>query len=144
MNDKYFIDTNIFVYAFDRENSEKNVIANNLVKSAIVKHKGCISYQVIQELLNVLTKKLKRPISHSDCKKYLDTVLLPLCEIFANIDLYHRALDTMERWQYSFYDSLIIAAAIQSDCNILYTEDLHHNQKIQSITILNPFISEIL
>ncbi len=143
MSDKYFIDTNIFVYTFDREDSIKNKIANKLVKSAIVNHNGCISYQVIQELLNVLTKKLETPISNSDCKKYLDAVLMPLCETFANINLYHRAIEIMERWQYSFYDSLIIGAAIQADCNILYSEDLHHNQKIQTITILNPFVSEI-
>ncbi len=140
MNDKYFIDTNIFVYAFDKDVPDKNKIANNLIKSAIIDHKGCISYQVIQEFLNVSNKKFEVPLSISDCKKYLDSVLSPLCEIFTSVDLYHRALEIMERWQYSFYDSLILAAAIQSDCKILYSEDLQHNQNIQSITIINPFI----
>ena len=139
MNDKYFIDTNIFVYSFYPESFEKKKIGDNIIKSAITENKGCISYQVIQEFLNVSTKKFEVPLSFSDCKKYLDKVLAPLCEIFTSVELYHRAIDVMERWQYSFYDSLIIAAAIQSDCKILYSEDLQHNQKIQSIEIVNPF-----
>ncbi len=140
MKDKYFIDTNIFIYAFDQEDSEKNKIANNLIKSALIEGQGCISFQIIQEFINVSTKKIKVPMSFSDCHKYLDSVLSPLCEIFTNIDLYHGALEIMERWLYSFYDSLVIAGAIQADCEILYSEDLQHNQKIQSLKVINPFI----
>lgn len=140
MQDKYFIDTNIFVYAFNNDNPEKNKIAIGLIKSAIIEHRGCISYQVIQEFINVSTKKFEVPLSIIDCKKYLDSVLVPLCEVFTSVELYHRALEMMERWQYSFYDSLIITAAVKADCKILYTEDLQHNQRIQSLTIINPFI----
>lgn len=140
MKDKYFIDLNIFIYAFDRKDGKKNKIANSIIKSAITENKGCISYQVIQEFINVSTKKFEVPLCIIDCKKYLDNVLSPLCEVFTNIELYHRALEYMDRWQYSFYDSLIIAAAIQADCKILYTEDLQHEQKIQSLTIINPFV----
>jgi len=46
----------------------------------------------------------------------------------------------MNKWQFSFYDSLIIAAALQAKCNVLYSEDLQHNQKVHSLTILNPFL----
>ena len=140
MNDKYFIDTNVFIYAFNHDYPEKQKIANDIIKKALFKNKGCISNQVIQEFINVSTKKFAVPLSISDCQKYLDNVLLPLCEIYGNIDLYHRSLDIMERWQFSFYDSLIIAAAIQVDCTILYSEDLQHNQKIESLTIINPFV----
>lgn len=140
MNDKYFIDTNIFVYAFNQDEPEKNKIANNLIESALIERSGCISYQVIQEFINVSTKKFEVPLSVRDCQKYLNSVLSPLCEIFTSFDLYHRALEIMERWQYSFYDSLILGSAIQADCKILYSEDFQHNQKIQSLTIINPFI----
>jgi predicted nucleic acid-binding protein len=139
MKDKYFIDTNIFIYAFDAE-PQKREKANSLIKTALLEHKGCISSQVIQEFINVSTKKFIVPLSIKDCEKYLKSVLLPLCEIYANYDLYHRALDIMERWHYSFYDSLIIAAALQTDCAVLYSEDLQHQQKIQSLTLINPFI----
>ncbi len=140
MNDKYFIDTNIFVYAFNQSEPVKREKAHNLVKRALFEKNGCISYQVIQEFINVATRKFLVPFSVSDCQKYLDNVLAPLCTIFSNIEIYHRALDIMERWKYSFYDSLIIAAAIQAECNILYSEDLQHQQKIQSLSIINPFI----
>ena len=140
MKDKYFIDTNIFVYTFDRKSAKKNKIANNIIKTALLEHEGCTSYQVMQEFLNVSTKKFEVPLSFCDCKIYLDNVLAPLCEIFTSVELYHRALDLMERWKYSFYDSLILAAATQSDCKILYSEDLQHNQKIESFTIINPFL----
>ena len=142
MSDKYFIDTNIFIYAFDQQTPGKNKTANDLIKIALSDHKGCISFQVVQEFLNVATRKFKVPLSFHDSKKYLENILSPLCEIFTSIDLYNRALDIMERWQYSFYDSLIISAAIQANCNILFSEDLQHKQKIQSITILNPFLEE--
>jgi len=140
MKDKYFLDTNIIIYAFDHVNPLKQQKANQLIKTALIENKGCISYQVIQEFLNVATKKFTTPLSALDCQRYLDSVLQPLCQIFTSIDLYHKALDVMQRWQYAFYDSLILAAAIQADCKILYSEDLHHKQSINSLTILNPFL----
>jgi len=56
-------------------------------------------------------------------------------------DLYHRSLEITERWQLSFYDSLIISAAVKSECSIIYTEDLQHGQKIFELEIVNPFMS---
>ncbi|MHC4215202.1 MAG: PIN domain-containing protein [Planctomycetota bacterium] len=139
MSDKYFIDTNIFVYAFDKTNLDKQKIANDLIKKAVSEHVGCISFQVIQEFINVSTKRFEVPLSIEDCRKYIDSVLFPLCAIFTSLELYHRSLDIMERWRFSFYDSLIIAAALQAKCSIMYSEDLQHSQKIESITICNPF-----
>ncbi len=141
MKDKFFLDTNIFVYSFDRSNEPKRQKASQLIKQALVESKGCISYQVIQEFLNVATKKFATPLSLLDGQRYLDSVLYPLCQIFASVDLYHQALHLMQRWQYSFYDALILAAALQADCKILYSEDLQHGQAIKSLTILNPFLS---
>jgi predicted nucleic acid-binding protein len=66
--------------------------------------------------------------------------LEPLCEIHSSIQLYHQALDISERWRYSFYDALIISAALQSSCKILYSEDLQHDQNIHDIRIINPFL----
>ncbi|NTW63887.1 MAG: PIN domain-containing protein, partial [Chlorobiaceae bacterium] len=59
--------------------------------------------------------------------------------VYANNDLYILALEVMERWGYAFYDSLVIAAAIQADCGILYSEDLHDGHNILGLTIVNPF-----
>ena len=143
MNGKYFIDTNIFVYTFGSSNREKQKLSKDIVRQALENSTGIISYQVIQEFLNVSTKKFKSPLTLADSQRYLNVILEPLCEIFSSIELYHQALDIMERWQYSFYDSLIISAALKADCNIIYSEDLQHSQKIQNVTIINPFIHEL-
>lgn len=138
MNDKFFLDTNIFVYEFSPE-FEKKAISKNLIKSAHL-YKGCISFQVIQEFLNTVSRKFKKPLSDEDTREYLNKILFPLCEIFPSEELYLKALEIKERWQFSFYDSLIVAAAIEANCTILYSEDMQHNQKIYELTIINPYI----
>lgn len=139
MKDKYFLDTNILVYSFDKSNSLKQEIAKKLIGDALQNFKGCISFQVIQEFLNVATQKFSYPLTKQDCDKYLTGVLEPLCDVYANIDLYREALEIKEMWQYSFYDSLIISAALVGGCSILYSEDFQHGQKIRDLVILNPF-----
>ncbi|HHS12301.1 MAG TPA: PIN domain-containing protein [bacterium] len=140
MKDKYFIDTNILVYSFDNDNVHKKDISLKLISDALTQSKGIISYQVIQEFLNVAIKKFKVPLNIEDSRKYLTVVLEPLCEVYSSIALYHRALEIVERWQLSFFDSLIISAALQSECEIIYTEDLQHGQKIFDLEIVNPFM----
>jgi len=139
MKDKYFLDTNIFAYSFDSNEPEKRIIARKLIQNALREQIGYISSQVIQEFLNV-SRKFDPPLVPQDRVKYLNTVLAPLCEIYASIDLYRKTIETSERWKYSFYDSLMVTAAINADCSILYSEDLQHGQIIQDLTIINPFI----
>lgn len=141
MNDKFFLDTNIIVYSFDTANPEKQQKAQTLIAHALSTHQGCISSQVIQEFINVVTRKFKTPLSINDCQIYLTKVLEPLCETFTSIELYHQALEIVNRWQYSFYDALIITAALNSGCAKLYSEDLQHGQVIQNLKINNPFLS---
>ncbi len=142
MSDKYFIDTNIVVYSFDPNDQRKQDIAQELIQNALQEQTGCISSQVIQEFLNVSTRKFKPPLSHPDSLRYLNTVLAPLCEVFTSLDLLRRTIEVSERWQYSLYDSMIITAALQANCAALYSEDLQHGQQIESLTIVNPFVAE--
>ena len=93
--------------------------------------KGVISAQVVQEFINVATRKFEVPFSVAVCRKYLDSVLAGLCLA---------ALDMKERWGYSYCDSLIVAAALQSGCNMLYSEYLHNSHQIMGLTMVNPFI----
>ena len=139
MKDRFFLDTNIIVYTFDKTDPVKNEIAHDLVKSALQDRNGFISYQVVQEFIHVSTRKFATPLKESDCRLYLDKVLAPLCQVFSTIQLYEEALDIMERWKLSFYDSLMIAAALAMDCKILFSEDLQNNLKVYSLTIRNPF-----
>lgn len=141
MKDKYFLDTNIFVYSFESGEPVKTSIARDLIQNALKEQSGCISSQVIQEFLNVSSKKFSPPLTHQDSLKYLNKVLAPLCEIFTSVDLYRKTIETSERWKYSFYDSMILTAAMQTNCTILYSENLQHDQKIESLTIINPFLS---
>ncbi len=138
MRDKYFLDSNIIVYSFDIKSLDKQLIAKNLISNAI-KGQGCISYQVIQEFLNVASSKFKKPLSLQDCEVYLKNVLTPLCEVYPSIEFFSQALQIKKRWQYSWYDSLIITAALDANCSILYSEDMQHKQVINQLTIINPF-----
>jgi predicted nucleic acid-binding protein len=140
MSADYFLDTNILVYTFDGQYPDKQRRSRELVGMALKDGRGCISYQVVQEFLNVATRKFAVPLSSVDANVYLSKVLGPLCEVLCSMSLYGEALEIMSRWHYSFYDSLIIASGLAADCRILYTEDLQHGQKIQNLEIVNPFI----
>ncbi len=74
-----------------------------------------------------------------DCSNYLHSVLIPLCQVFTSAKLYENTLNLMKTYNYTLYDSLIITAAIEANCTILYSEDLQHNQQIGKLKIINPF-----
>ena len=77
---------------------------------------------------------------HVDCQRYLNNVLEPLCEVYTNIELYHSALDIMDKLKYPYYDSLVIAAALRVDCKYLFSVNMVHKQKIENTIIFNPFL----
>lgn len=140
MNDKYFLDTNIFVYSFDLQSKSKQKRAKEIVEQALVDHDGVISCQVIQEFMNVMTRKFKTTLSNFDCQRYLEHILSPLCEVYPTIGMYQQALTIQSETGFSFYDSLIVAGAQAGGCKIIYSEDFQHGQKISGVTIQNPFL----
>jgi predicted nucleic acid-binding protein len=140
MSDKFFIDTNIFVYCFDDRQPDKKVHSLALIADAFQTGNGMISWQVIQEFLIVSTRKFKVPLKPEDAKIYLKKVLHPLCHVFPDLDLYSRAVDIFEKTGYSFYDSLIITAAERGGCEILYSEDLHAGHQVNGVVVVNPFV----
>jgi predicted nucleic acid-binding protein len=139
MNGKYFIDTNVFVYSFDDRQPAKKARSMALIQDGLKSGTGITSTQVIQEFLNVATQKFAVPIKPEDSKVYLRLVLNPLCQIYPNLALYESCLELQGETRYSFYDSLILAAALQGGCKILYSEDLQDGQEIRGISIVNPF-----
>jgi predicted nucleic acid-binding protein len=139
MSARYFLDTNVFVYCFDRQDRRKQKRAEELVAKALGDHLAVISTQVVQEFLNVATNKFARPMNRTESRAYLETVLSPLCEVFPTIALYREALSLHEETGYSFYDSLILAAALEARCRVLYSEDLRDGQTIRELKIVNPF-----
>lgn len=142
MSAEYYLDTNILLYSFDREALSKRKIAQQLIQHALASHRGTISFQVVQEFLNVTTRKLRTQVSSEHAAEYLRDVLAPLCTVYPGIALCEKALELQARWRFSFYDSLIIAAALSADCEILFSEDLQHQQRIESLTIINPFAED--
>ena len=140
MKDNYFIDTNIFIYSFDIDAHEKRDKAKEIIKTALIDGKGFISIQVIQEFYNVATRKFKAPMDIISAKEYLETVFAQLNIVYPGINFISTGLDIQATTKYSFYDSLIISAALNSNCSILVTEDMHHGHKIQGLTIENPFL----
>lgn len=139
MNDRFFLDTNVVVYTFDPHAPSKRGRAQQLLSEALERRTGFISTQVIQEFLNVALRKFDPPLRPVDARVYIDGVLEPLCEVFPSMELYRVALRVHGRWGYSFYDSLIIAAAIEGKAEILYSEDLQANQALEGLQIVNPF-----
>ena len=88
--DKFFLDTNIIVYSFDKSDLRKQEISQDLIRESLRSGLGCISYQVVQEFLNVSTKKFKISFDIVELSEYITKVLEPLCEVFPTIDLYRR------------------------------------------------------
>ncbi|MDR1854429.1 MAG: PIN domain-containing protein [Azoarcus sp.] len=138
MSDVDFLDSNIIVYALDADSGAKGEVAARLLNTALRENNAVISFQVVQETLNVLGK-FEKKLSPPDRLAVLNEVLAPLWRVFPSATLYARALDVQERYQFGFYDSLIVAAALEAGCARLLTEDLQDGQKIESLTIANPF-----
>jgi len=139
MKDKFFIDTNIFIYSFNSKDDFKRNKAQEIIQKALETKQGTISTQVVQEFINVAIKKFEIPLKQKDLDLYLHEVLFPLCSTNTNFDLIEKSLHLHYKYKFSYYDSMIIAAALFSNCTILITEDLNNKQKIEGLTILNPF-----
>jgi predicted nucleic acid-binding protein len=136
-----FFDSNVLVYTLDNKNTPKQRIAQALVNTALAGGSGCISFQVVQETLNIAIRKFQPLLQPTDAEALLRSVLMPLCAVMPSQGLYQAALDVQARWRYSFYDSLIVAAALQAGCERLLTEDLQHGQQIDGLRIENPFLA---
>jgi len=136
-----FIDTNVFVYQLDTSDKRKHRIAEGIVRDALAGGRACISFQVVQECLNVALRKAAVALTPEQARSWLDVVLLPLMKVQVSAGLYHRALDVQQRWRFGFYDSLIVAAALSAGCTQLLSEDLQDGQRIEGLVVKNPFAS---
>lgn len=137
-----FFDTNVFIYLIDDIDPLKQQIAQRLIAKALGDNSGCISHQVIQETLNVITQKFAKRVPPEVAEEILNQFLLPLWRVMPSAELYQRALGVQSRYGYSFYDSLIVASALAAGCSILYSEDMQDGHVIETVTIRNPFTDE--
>ena len=135
----FFLDTNIFVYAFDSTAPAKQGIAQKLIQDSLSTRRGVVSSQIIQEFFNVALRKFARPMAISHARIYLSAVFLSLCQHFPSISFYDRALLVREETGYSWYDTLVVTAALETKCQFLFSEDMQDGRIIQGLRIVNPF-----
>lgn len=141
MTPLFFLDTNVFVYALLASEPLKKSRALDLVELALGSHTGCTSYQVIQEFANVATRKFAQRFTADQCKQFIDAAMEPLNRVASGNALVSTALDLQTETRYSFYDCLVLAAALQAGADVLYTEDLQHGQLLRgTLRVVNPFL----
>jgi predicted nucleic acid-binding protein len=139
MRDKVFVDTNILIYAYDLASEVKRKRAVEAVKVLWDSGNGVLSTQVLQEFYVNVTRKIGHPITPDKARSILGTYLAWQVEVIRP-DSVLRASELQERHKISFWDAMIVVAAIQSGAVKILTEDLNHGQLIEGILIENPFI----
>lgn len=136
MTGRYFVDSNVLVYADDRSAGPKRERARELIREVMRTRKGVLSLQVLQEYFAVATRKLG--ISAAAARRRvellggLDVVILRVEDLLAAIDL-HRLHG------FSIWDALVVRAALNAGCRILYSEDFQEGRRIDGLQVVNPF-----
>ena len=140
MSDRYFLDTNIFVYSLDPVDPCKARIAEELVTRGVGSRLGVISYQVVQEFMNVSLRQFRATMTVTELELYFFKVLLPMMTIPSSSGLFLEALRLQAAGQIAWYDSLIVAAALQCNCKVLYSEDMQHGHRFGDLVVQDPFL----
>lgn len=140
MSASFFLDTNVFTYSFDASSPKKQRRAKELIGEAVATRKGMVSYQVVQEFFNVALRRFSQPLTVPEAEEYFTKIFRPLLTVHSSEAVFIDALRLGQRYPLSWYDSLIVAAAIAGRCTTLFSEDLQHGQKFGTVQITNPFI----
>ncbi|HEX6899801.1 MAG TPA: PIN domain-containing protein [Thermoanaerobaculia bacterium] len=134
-----FVDTNILVYAEDRDAGGKHTIARDLVADLWRSGDGVLSIQVLQEFFVNVTRKVPRPLTPDDALAIVEQYLT--WRVVENTgDLLIAGIRLASTLKVSFWDALMIQAARMARCDRLWTEDLNHGQRIGDLVIVNPFL----
>lgn len=140
MNDKWiFLDTNILVYAYDTSADEKHQAALKIVENLWKSGKGVISTQVLQEFFVTVVQKIPKPIDE-DLATEIIRDLMHWKLVTNDMNTIFGAIAIKKEHHFSFWDSLIIEAAVSGGADLLLTEDLSHQQVINELEIQNPFL----
>ena len=135
---KVFVDTNVLVYAYDRAAGSKHVRARELLEELWNAGRGTLSTQVLQEFYVNVRRKARPPVSPEDARTLVADYLAwdPVVNDGAAV---LEAVDAGHRHQLSFWDALVVVAAVKSGASVIYSEDLDHGQRYGSVQVLNPF-----
>jgi predicted nucleic acid-binding protein len=140
MSDKYFVDTNILIYAHDASAGVKHERARALVEELWRTRSGVVSTQVLQELVVNLRRKTAQSLS-AKATRDIVTDYMSWQVVVNSSDSILEALQLEERYQISFWDALVIQAARGSGAKVLYSEDLSDGQMYGSVRVVNPLLS---
>lgn len=140
MSDKYFVDTNILMYAHDAAGGVKHERAKALVEELWRDQSGVVSTQILQELVVNLRRKSEKPLGAKATRDIVADYLSWQVVVNGG-DSILAALELEERYQISFWDALVIQAAHASGATVLYSEDLSHGQMYGSVRVVNPLRS---
>ena len=133
MNDNYFIDTNVLIYALGDDIPKKDI------EIGLISVQAMISTQIISEMANVMFRKLK--LDYPDIRTVINKLMEKMELRIITAHTIQLALSIAERYGYSWFDSQVIASALENDCSMLYSEDLQHGQMIEDrLRISNPFL----
>lgn len=134
---RVFVDTNLWAYRLDRREPEKSAYIRDWLRTLALEHDIVVSTQVLIELRSVLTRKLKPALSWQDTRDALEA-LAGFDVVPANSDLVLDAHELARVEKLSWFDALIVEAAIRSGCERLYSEDLAHGQVFGPLRVSNP------
>lgn len=139
MRDKVFIDTNVLIYSFDNKNPQKQTIAKKLLKTFFDKDEYFISSQVLNEFCSAALKKLTPPLEIEVLREFVSA--FPARKILpVNREITLSALVIMEKYKFSYWDCMVAATALNNECAVLYSEDLHDGLVIENVlSIAHPF-----
>lgn len=138
MTIKTFVDTNVFVYWLDARHAAKRSAADHWIRLLWWQRSGRTSMQVLNELYVTLTRKLKTRLDDDEAWDNV-SALFAWEPIAADRDILVRAREIQRRYEMSWWNSLIVAAAQAQDCAVLLSEDLQHGMNFGGVTVRNPF-----
>jgi predicted nucleic acid-binding protein len=138
MIEKVFIDTNIFIYAYTGDDELKNNVSCDLLRENVKNENIVVSTQIINEFYSVMAKY---NYSHKQIESYLMEIAGQVEVSSLNLKTIESCLLVKEKYCYSWWDSLVLTSALETNCNILYSEDMQHGQIIENtLKIVNPFV----
>jgi len=142
MSGNCFVDTNVLVYVRDTSDPEKQRTASAWLTAIWESQIGRLSFQVLNEYYVTVTRKLKPGLDHDSARLDIKNLMV-WNPVVVDKQVVEDGWSLQDKYGYSWWDSLVIAAAQRANCSVILTEDFQHNQQVEELTIINPFKTKI-
>lgn len=140
MSGRVLVDTNILVYAYDLDAGEKRAKAQEIIYGLWQNEEGVLTTQVLAEFFVTITKKVKNLLSFAEARQIIDDYKNGWSVFATTPETVLKAIQGVEQYSLSFWDSMIWASAVLNGVPIIYSEDMQHEQLIEGIRIENPLL----